>query len=276
MQVGQRARVLSSRGRTAACYQRRVIELAAVTCAYDRTPVARKVTLTVAAGELVAIVGPNGAGKTSLLRVVAGLLRPSAGSVRVGGRDPFATPRRELARGLAYLPQRYELAFPFTALEVALMGRYAHQRGPGLERAVDVDAAMVALARVDAAALAERRFDTLSGGERRRVLLAQALCQGARAIMLDEPTAALDPAHAIAVMNALGVERDRGAAILLVTHDLDLAARHADRVLVLSGGRTLALGAPLDVFARADVAAGFGATLHVGALPDGGRFVVAR
>lgn len=258
------------------CYQRRVIELVAVTCAYDRTPVVREVSLQVAAGELVAIVGPNGAGKTSLLRVTAGLLRPGAGQARVAGRDPATTPRRELARSLAYLPQRYELAFPFTALEVALMGRYAHQRGPGLERAVDVEAATAALERLDAGALATRRFDTLSGGERRRVLLAQALCQGARAIVLDEPTAALDPAHAIAVMSALATERTVGAAILLVTHDLDLAARYADRVLVLAGGRALAVGAPLEVFARPDVAAGFGATLHVGALADGGRFVVAR
>ena len=253
-----------------------MIELAAVTCAYDRTPVVQDVSLAVAAGELVAIVGPNGAGKTSLLRVAAGLLRPSAGQARIAGRDPATTARRALAHDLAYLPQRYELAFPFTALEVALMGRYAHQRGPGLERAVDLEAAQAALARVDAAPLAERRFDTLSGGERRRVLLAQALCQGARAVILDEPTAALDPAHAIAVMAALTVERDRGGAILLVTHDLDLAARYADRVLVLSGGRTLAAGPPLDVFARPEVAAGFGATLHVGSLPDGGRFVVAR
>ena len=253
-----------------------MIELTAVTCAYDRTPVVREVSLAVAAGELVAIVGPNGAGKTSLLRVTAGLLRPSAGAARVAGRDPATTPRRELARSLAYLPQRYELAFPFTALEVALMGRYAHQRGPGLERAVDVEAATAALERLDAAALAGRRFDTLSGGERRRVLLAQALCQGARAIVLDEPTAALDPAHAIAVMGALATERTAGAAILLVTHDLDLAARYADRVLVLADGRALAVGEPLDVFGRTDVAAGFGATLHVGALADGGRFVVAR
>ncbi len=253
-----------------------MIELVAVTCAYDRTPVVREVSLTVAAGELVAIVGPNGAGKTSLLRVAAGLLRPSAGHARIAGRDPATTARRDLARSLAYLPQRYELAFPFTAIEVALMGRYAHQRGPGLERAVDVAAAEAALARVDAAPLAERRFDTLSGGERRRVLLAQALCQGARAIILDEPTAALDPAHAIAVMGALAVERASGAAILLVTHDLDLAARHADRVLVLVDGHAIALGAPLDVFGRPEVAAGFGARLHVGELADGGRFVVAR
>jgi iron complex transport system ATP-binding protein len=259
-----------------AWYQERVIELASVTCAYERTPVVDDVSLVVGGGELVAVVGPNGAGKTSLLRAAAGLLRPSAGRVRIDGRDPAAPPRRQLARALAYLPQRYELAFPFTALEVALMGRYAHQRGPGLDRAADLEAAHAALVRVDAASLAERRFDTLSGGERRRVLLAQALCQGARAILLDEPTAALDPAHAIAVMATLGVERDRGGAILLVTHDLDLAALHADRVLVLSGGRTVALGPPLAVFARADVAAGFGATLHVGSLAGGGRFVVAR
>ncbi len=259
-----------------ACYQRLVIALADVTCGYGATPVVRAVSFAARAGELVAIVGPNGAGKTTLLRVAAGLLRPRTGMVRIDGLDPAAVPRRLLARTLAYLPQRYELAFPFTALEVVLMGRYAHQRGPGLDGAADVAAARAAMERCDVAALVDRRFDTLSGGERRRVVLAQALCQGARAIVLDEPTAALDPAHAISVMAALVAERDRGAAVLIVTHDLDLAARTADRIVVIGAGRLLADDAPAAALAEPAVAGAFGVTLHLGTLPGGGRFVVAR
>ncbi|MBK9034977.1 MAG: ABC transporter ATP-binding protein [Myxococcales bacterium] len=247
-----------------------------VTFGYDARAVVRGVSLTVARGELVALVGPNGAGKTTVARLAAGLAPPRAGTVRVDGRDPGATTRRALARTLAYLPQRYELAFPFTALEVVLMGRYARQRGPGLDSAADEAAARAALARCDLADLAERRFDALSGGERRRVVLAQALCQGADAIILDEPTAALDPAHAIAVARALADERGRGAAVLIVTHDLDLAARFADRIVAMAEGEVVADGAPEAVLTDARVQAAFGVTLHVGALPDGARFVVAR
>lgn len=234
------------------------------------------VSLRAGKGELVAVVGPNGAGKTTLARVIGGLIVPRRGMVRVGGKDPAAIARRELAKTLAYLPQRYELAFPFTALEIVLFGRYAHRRGPGLERAEDVEAAMTAMRRCDVEGLAERRFDTLSGGERRRILVAQALCQGAAVMLLDEPTAGLDPAHAIAVMSALRGERERGAAVVVVTHDLDLAARLADRVVVLAGGRIVVDAPPAEAFASDAVAAAFGCVLHTGELAGGGRYLVAR
>ncbi len=253
-----------------------MLALTDVGCGYGAVPVLDGVSLAVAAGELVAVVGPNGAGKTTLARVIGGLLPARRGQVRVDGRDPATTPRRELARTLAYLPQRYELAFPFTALEIVLMGRYAHRAGPGLERAPDLAAAEAAMTRCDVAPLADRRFDTLSGGERRRVLVAQALCQGARLLLLDEPTAGLDPAHAIAVMAALAAERDRGAAAVVVTHDLDLAARAADRVVVLERGRVVADAPPAEAFAAPAVARAFGCALCVGELPGGGRYLVAR
>ena len=253
-----------------------MLSLAEVTFGYDARAVVRGVSLEVARGELVALIGPNGAGKTTVARLASGLATPGAGAVRIDGRDPRSIARREVARTLAYLPQRYELAFPFTALEVVLMGRYARQRGPGLDSDADEAAARAALARCDVSALAERRFDALSGGERRRVVLAQALCQGAEAIVLDEPTAALDPAHAIAVARALADERARGAAVLIVTHDLDLAARFADRIIAMADGAVIAAGAPATVLGDARVQAAFGVTLHVGALPDGDRFVVAR
>ncbi|MEZ4365078.1 MAG: ATP-binding cassette domain-containing protein [Kofleriaceae bacterium] len=232
------------------------------------------VTATAGAGELVAIVGPNGAGKTTLLRLLAGLLSPTSGAVRTLGAAPTDHARAALARRLAYVPQHYELAFPFTVAEVVLMGRYPHRRGPWLEDKVDHDAMTAALARFDLAALATRRFDQLSGGEQRRVLLAQAACQGASVCLLDEPTAALDPAHAQAVFAGLRAMADDGGAVVVVSHDLNLAVRHATALWVLADGRLVARGAPAEVVAQPALAAAFGVALHVGTLPSGAPFVV--
>jgi len=252
-----------------------VIDCEQVDFDYGGRPVLRQVTLAVGRGELVAIVGPNGAGKTTLVRVLAGLLRPARGRVRVDGGDPATGRRRDVARRLAYVPQVYEIAFPFTVAEVVLMGRYPHHGGIALEDAADLAAARAAMERCDVRELESRRFDAISGGEQRRALLAQAFCQGADAIVLDEPTAALDPAHARAVMAALRAEcAERRAAAIAVTHDLNLAARWADRVVVIDRGRVVADGAPLAVLASPAAAAAFGLALHVGTLPGGAGFVV--
>jgi ABC-type cobalamin/Fe3+-siderophores transport system ATPase subunit len=256
---------------------------------YGARAVLSGASATVAAGEIVAIVGPNGAGKTTLLRAIAGLIAPRAGAVRVFGVDPARTPRRALARRLAYLPQRYELAFPFTVGEVVLMGRYARAGRLRLESAADLAMARAAMERCDVAGLEDRRFDTLSGGEQRRTLLAQAFCQEAELLLLDEPTAALDPAHARALFTALVAERDRGAAAVVVTHDLNAAVRWADRALILAGGTAdaaappgsvtrggaiVADGAPAAVLSSPAAARAFAIDIHVGALPSGARFAV--
>jgi iron complex transport system ATP-binding protein len=241
---------------------------------YGPREVLRGVSTTIAAGELVAIVGPNGAGKTTLIRAIAGLIAPTAGRIRCFELDPARTPRRALARRLAYLPQRYEVAFPFTVGEIVVMGRYARRRGPGLETDDDLVAARAAMARCDVAALEDRRFDAISGGEQRRALLAQALCQEAELLLLDEPTAALDPAHARALFTALGAECARGAAAAVVTHDLNAAVRWATRVVVLADGLIVGDGAPAEILASAAVARAFEVDLHVGVLPSGARFAV--
>jgi iron complex transport system ATP-binding protein len=250
------------------------LELHGVSIALGRRDVVREVSAQVDAGELVVVVGPNGAGKTTLLRAIAGLVAPRTGTVRVLGHDPLRAPRRVIARELAYLPQSYELAFPFAVEEVVLLGRYARQRGLGLASADDLAAAARAMAACDVTHLAKRRFDKLSGGEARRVIVAQALCQGARCLLLDEPTAGLDPAHARAIFEMLRAQCDAGAAAIVVTHDLDLALRHGGAMWLVADGRLAARGAPADVLATAQTRAAFGLTIHVGTLPSGATFAV--
>jgi len=250
------------------------LQLGDVTVALGAREVVRGVSADVREGELVVIVGANGAGKSTLLRAIAGLLAPSRGKIQVLGHDPHRAPRRVIARDLAYLPQHYELAFPFAVEEVVLLGRYARQRGLGLASDDDLAAARDAMAACDVAHLASRRFDQLSGGEARRVIVAQAMCQGARCLLLDEPTAGLDPAHARAVF---ALVRDRcaaGAAAIVATHDLDLALRHADAMWLLADGRIAARGTPADVLATGELRAAFGLDIHVGTLPSGARFAV--
>src|SRR5687767_5448716 len=165
------------------------LELSDVSVRLGERDVVSGVSGTVEAGQLVVVVGPNGAGKTTLLRAIAGLVARRSGRVDVLGHDPVTTPRRVIAQKLAYLPQHYELAFPFIVEEIVLLGRYASQRGFGIASDSDLEAARAAMKACDVEALATRRFDELSGGEARRVIIAQALCQGAKCLLLDEPTA---------------------------------------------------------------------------------------
>ena len=250
------------------------LELREVDVELGARSVLRGVTASVDSGELVVIVGPNGAGKSTLLRTLAGLVPPARGTVRAFGHDPSRADRRVVARELAYLPQQYELAFPFIVEEVVLLGRYSRQRGLGLASDDDLAAARQAMAACDVEALAQRRFDELSGGEARRVILAQALCQGARCLLLDEPTTGLDPAHARHVLQLLRAQCDAGAAAVVVTHDLDLALRHGKTLWLVHGGGIAARGAPAEVLVSAQTRAAFSLDIHVGALPDGTPFAV--
>ena len=245
-----------------------------VSVALGGRDVVRDVSVEAAVGELVVVVGPNGAGKTTLLRAIAGLCPVRSGQVRVLGHDPARVARRVIAKDLAYLPQQYELAFPFVVEEVVLLGRYASQRGLGLASEADLAAAHQAMAACDVTGLAARRFDELSGGEARRVIIAQALCQGARCLLLDEPTVGLDPAHARAVFATLRAQCDAGSSAIVVTHDLDLALRFGHAMWLVANGRLAGRGAPPDVLGAVATREAFGVPIHVGELPSGGRFAV--
>lgn len=210
----------------------------------------RELDLSVAAGECVAVVGPNGAGKTTLFRLLSGEITPRAGQVLLNHQDLSHWPLEQLARMRAVLPQSSTLQFAFTVQEVVAMGRMPHTTG----RAVDERIVQDVLNLCDVARLAQRHYTELSGGERQRVQLARVLAQvwqpvpeGERLLLLDEPTSALDLSHQLELMQVVRQVCSADIAVLIIVHDLNLAARFADRILMLHEGRPIALGKPVEV-----------------------------
>jgi iron complex transport system ATP-binding protein len=246
-----------------------------VSFAFGESVALADVSVALGAGEVLAVVGPNGSGKSTLLRVLAGLARPSAGQIRLDGEPLGALGRRTVARRLALVPQDPRVDYPFTVLEVTLMGRAPHQRGLGLPSARDLEVARQALARVDAGELAGRVIDHLSGGERQRVFLARALAQEPDMLLLDEPTTHLDLRHQLDTHALLRRScRERGLTCVTVVHDLNLAMTYCDRVIVLSDGRVAAAGPPAETLTAACVAEVFGVAVSVVAHPEGGTPVL--
>ncbi len=203
------------------------------------------VSLTLSAGEVVAVVGPNGAGKSTLVGLLAGDLPAAAGTVSLDGRPVGGWRPAELALRRAVLPQETSVAFPFTVAQVVAMGRAPWARTARASE--DEEAVAEAMAATSVTSFAGRTFGTLSGGERARVALARVLAQRTPVILLDEPTAALDLRHQDVVLSVVAARAASGAGVLAVLHDLNLAAAYADRVVVVGNGRVLACGAPGSV-----------------------------
>jgi iron complex transport system ATP-binding protein len=217
-------------------------------------PVLHGISLEVAPGEILAVVGPNGAGKSTLLRTFAGLLAPVAGTITYDGRPLAGLDRRSLGRLIAYLPQERVVHWPMRVHSVVALGRLVH-RGSGGAR--DASAIAGALTAMDVAAFAERSVAELSGGERARVLVARALAQDAVVLLADEPTAGLDPAHALALFGHFKQLAAAGRSVVVALHDLSLAARFADRVLLLREGRALGMGPPRGVLTPQSLATAY-------------------
>jgi iron complex transport system ATP-binding protein len=224
-----------------------LVEARDLSFAYGDRPALAGVSLAAHAGEMVGLLGPNGAGKSTLLRLVAGLLEPSSGQVRLCGFDPHAAPRRAVARACALVPQEPQAPWPFTVRQAVMMGRAPHQGLLAIPNRLDHGAVDGALAACDLLSIAGRRLDALSGGERRRVFFARALAQEPRVLLLDEPTAFLDLAHQVGAMEMAQVAARGGLCVVAVLHDLNLAAAACDRLLVLWRGRVVAEGPPAEV-----------------------------
>jgi iron complex transport system ATP-binding protein len=244
-----------------------------LTFGYGR-PLLVDVDLDVARGELVGILGANGAGKSTLARLLLGLLPPEAGHVTVDDRELSSLPPRERARLVAAVLQDEPLEFPFTALEVVLMGRRARLGPFGFEAAADVAAAEQAMRDTGVLDLAARPMSELSGGERKRVLLARALAQETPALILDEPAAALDVRHQLELFALLDARRKAGAAVVVVVHDLNLAAQWCDRVALLTAGAPAIVGRVDEVLTEARLRAAFGVEVAIGAHPTTGARVL--
>lgn len=226
-------------------------------------------------GGLVGLLGPNGSGKSTLLRCAAGLLRPGAGTVRLGGQELGRLDRLERARRVAFLPQRVESLYALPVHEVVALGRHPHRPAPWARPgATDRAAVERALAAAQVEGLADRAFDSLSGGERQRVLLASMLAQGGELLLLDEPTTALDLHHQVRLFRLLRERAGAGQPVVCALHDLNLAARWCHRVVLLQGGRVRADGPPADVLDEALLGEVYGDGLRVFEGPHGGIVVL--
>jgi iron complex transport system ATP-binding protein len=226
------------------------------------------VDLQVESGELLAVLGPNGAGKSTLLRLLAGLLRPSEGSVLAEGDEVCGLAPRERACRLALVPQSFGALPDVTVGDFVGYGRYAHSGPFGRRRPRDREAVRAALEAAGLEGLGERPLARLSGGQRQRALVARALAQQAGAMLVDEPTSALDPAHQLRVLDLLAELARAGHAVVVVTHELNLASQYADRALLLRDGRPAALGAVEDVLRPEVLEPVYGAELCYGSLPS--------
>ena len=222
-----------------------------------RRVVVRGVSAAFGAGTLTGIVGPNGAGKSTLARAMLALV-PASGTVRVDDVDAAAMPRGELARRIAYVPQGQSLHWPLTVERLVGLGRLPHLAP--MSRISDADSAAIerAMTRAHVLDLRDRIATELSGGERARVLFARALAVEAPALIADEPLASLDPGHQIDVMDMLRAEAGGGALVIAVLHDLTLAARYCDRLLLIDGGRIVADGTPAEVLTAERLRAVYG------------------
>jgi iron complex transport system ATP-binding protein len=212
------------------------------------------VSLSAARGSIVGLIGPNGSGKTTLIRLLSGTLKPSTGSVMLDGIPLSTLSRRDLARRVAVVPQDTHVTFDFSAMEIVLMGRYAHLGAFALEGPDDFAIARQALTATGTSALESRQFATLSGGEKQRVVIASALAQASDVLLLDEPTTALDLGFQFEIAALLmQLNRERGTTMVVSTHDLNLAATLCTELILLQAGRVLAQGKTTDVLTAANI-----------------------
>jgi iron complex transport system ATP-binding protein len=245
-----------------------------VSVGYRAAPVVANVTLDIATG-VTCLLGPNGAGKTTFFKSLLGLLPSSAGSIRLFGRPLPDWRRKELAQTIGYVPQAHAALFPFSVQEVVLMGRTPHLAAYRAPSRADEDIARASLDRLGLLALADRAYTELSGGERQLVLIARALAQQPRILVMDEPTASLDYGNQMRVLDQVRALADAGMVVLLSTHHPDHALRVGDAVALLFNGRLYAHGPPRDVLTPEIMRVIYAVDVVIGALPGAAASSIA-
>jgi iron complex transport system ATP-binding protein len=231
---------------------------------YGKRSVLSSISFSVQEGEFFIIIGPNGSGKTTLVKTISGAIRPQKGQLEIFGRPIRSYSGKALARNVAVVPQMPPADVPFTVAEVVLMGRSPHLNLLEIEKRRDLELAQRAMSFTNVEHLAGRRFDQLSAGERQRAFIARAICQQPRIIVLDEPTAPLDLAHQVHVMDLLErLRSEEKITIIMVSHDLNLAGFYADRLLLLKDGGVVSLGKPDEVLTFQTLEQAYGCVLLV-------------
>lgn len=245
------------------------VELDGAGFAIDGVPLLQDVTLTAGAGEVLALVGPNGAGKSTTLSLLAGDISPTSGTVRVAGRAPRDWPPQEIARHRSVMTQHHDPAFSFTVREMVALGRSPHPVREDDDELIDE-----ALVAAEVEDLAGRDVTTLSGGELARTVFARTLAQHTPVLLLDEPTAALDLRHQELLLSRCHRLAAAGCCVLVVLHDLSLAARHCDRIAMFDAGHLVAVGSPEEVLDPERITAVYRQRVTILSHPDTGRPLV--
>jgi iron complex transport system ATP-binding protein len=245
------------------------LRLTSVTYMIDSATLIAGADLAVEAGAFLGIIGPNGAGKSTLLRLAAGLIAPASGEITLDGRSLRALPRKQIARLLGYVPQQARLDFPFSVADVVMDGRNPHLGRFQVGGVADRQIVWEAMEQTGILPLAERNVQTLSGGEKQRVLIARALAQQPRVLLLDEPTANLDLHHQHAILRLVRrLAEEQGLAVVAAVHDINLAARYCDQLAVLMNGRIVATGTPAATITHALLADVFAVDAEIAPEPD--------
>ncbi len=246
-----------------------LIEARSVRVLLGGTPIVQEASLTVAAGEIIGLIGPNGAGKSTLIKALAGLLPVQAGGVFLEDKPLTQWSAAARAQRVGYLPQGVQIHWPLTVERTVTLGRIPHQAPWQPLNAADHTAVAQALRQTDTAALAGRRVDVLAGGEKTLVMVARVLAGKPRVILADEPVAGLDPNHQLQVMELLAALAQKGCAVLVVLHDLSLAARFCSKLFFMKEGRFIASGPPETVLTPGHLRAGYSIEARLVPGPDG-------
>ena len=238
---------------------------------FGRRTVLNQLSFSVEKGEFFIVIGPNGSGKTTLLKLLAGIIKLQEGDLTLLGLDSRSYTPRALARAVAFVPQRLPVDLPFTVSQTVMLGRAPYQGALGIERERDLEIARQAMAFTGLDHLSDHTLDQLSGGEQQRVFIARAICQEPDIMLLDEPTASLDLAHQVKVMDLMEkLKLAKGITVIMVSHDLNLAAMYGDQVLLLKDGQIACIGLPSEVLSFEKLEQTYGCKLLVDESPLGG------